>query len=442
MSNIYLVLFSILLNIESDYLFSFINSYALSVIVVLTILVSFLSFYILGFSPTSLPVLFLVSISVFLCGRYFYVVIGGDLDIFNISFFTYYSLVDADKLRLTSYILIMILFFTQGAIITKKDRYVSFDENYYHLGKKTENLIFLVGIVIASIYLFSSFSQLITSLSSGYLSLYSEQSQGFSGSNLNRTFFFVFLGLCFLFSLNRLKKIFIIVIFISALSSLISGQRGGAVTVFLFLVWVYGLENKISWFKSLIFMVIIFLVLQSLSLLSSREIETSSNILAVVKDFLYKQGISLMVFDASTKLDSYPMLPFFQSFIPGVSTISSFFVSLNSADVSYAGFLANHLNPTAYENGQGLGWSLPSYFYIWSSGNLLLYCIYSFLFGYIIGLFNARVKEYKFYLGLMACLTTSLLFLPRNQLSTVVPLAIYFYVIYIFIINVDIKLKN
>ncbi|WP_279636830.1 O-antigen polysaccharide polymerase Wzy [Pseudomonas aeruginosa] len=152
--------------------------------------------------------------------------------------------------------------------------------------------------------------------------------------------------------------------------------------------------------------------------------------LGFVSKFLYDQGISLMVFDVSTKVSDYPLVATIQNFVPGASRLASIFYDLRMQDVSYADYLAYHLDPVTYLGGLGLGWSLPGTFYIWSFEQVFLFSAFSACFGFLLKTLDNKTLSSSFFLGLAACLVSVIIILPRSQFSNVIPLAIYFCVFF------------
>lgn len=411
--------------------------YILSLYSCLTIVLSFCVIYVLGHKATSLFSLFLITYAVFLLGRFFYFLIGGDQEIFYISYFVYYTLNSEEALKVTLYVASVVPFMTAGWLLTTEKNKINYEFSDYEITNSAKFILWLFIFSSVSIILLKSASGLINVLSGGYHVLYQNQGESYQASGFSRTFFYCIIGLTFSFG-NRLQIKFIIFsLLILGVMLIVSGQRGGFVTILLFLLWVYGINNRVSWLSLLKYMAIFIVLLMTMSFISFRALDTEASVFNFLESTLYSQGFSMMVFDASTKVDEYPLLPLLQSFIPGASRIASLFIDMDSSMVSYGGYMASELNRGAYENGQGLGWTIPSSFYVWAQGNIFIYWNLAFLFGCVFGLLEKKSFKNKFYFGLVASLAINLFFLSRDQFSSIFPQIIYFSIFYVFFVSVN-----
>lgn len=407
----------------------------LSLVVFGIVFCIFLGLYFIKIKPASLTTLFFVSFSVFMFGRYFAKLMYFDADIFSLNFFYSYSLGQAEATQLTLYLTILIISIFLGVLIraaTTSALKFSLLDGFNDL--KNKNIWFFTCAILAFIsYVYTIIGNFLLALDYGYLSLYSAQAESYSGANFSKTFFYVMLGLSFAFNMKKEKKLLIFGVAIVGLLSLFSGQRSAFIVSLLLFLWIYGKKYDLGWIRVAIYMFAFFVVLITLGVFSARELDVNfqDGIINVFLKFIYDQGISLMVFDVSTKIDEYPLLATIQNFIPGASKIASFFYDVSSYEVHYANYLAYSLDSYAYLKGQGLGWSLPGTFYIWSQGNIVFLILLSIVFGYALRMLDDKSYSSRFFEGMIASIFASIILLPRGQFSNVIPGIIYFYVFYI-----------
>ncbi|HCF6816365.1 O-antigen polysaccharide polymerase Wzy family protein [Pseudomonas aeruginosa] len=416
---------------------SYVDELSIAFIVLALFVYIFLSFLSLGFKPTSLTVLFFVSTAVFIFGRFFSKILNPDVDIFAIDFFATYKLTPYDGVRLGFLSMIFLFSMYMGAVLGRDIKFKlgssgGVEEGGGHFSPMLRMVIFFLVVIICSINLYVEYRNYVISSSDGYLSLYSFQGEAYAGGKFFKSLFYIALGLSYSFCLEREKKIIILSLFVMGLLSLLAGQRGGFVISLFMLLWAYGINHKVSWFGVLAAFSLFFLSLVLFGSLSARSLAVNldSGWLGFVSKFLYDQGISLMVFDVSTKVSDYPLVATIQNFVPGASRLASIFYDLRMQDVSYADYLAYHLDPVTYLGGLGLGWSLPSTFYIWSFEQVFLFSAFSACFGFLLKTLDNKTLSSSFFLGLAACLVSVIIILPRSQFSNVIPLAIYFCVFF------------
>ncbi|ALS31795.1 hypothetical protein PTRA_a0437 [Pseudoalteromonas translucida KMM 520] len=374
--------------------------------------------------------LFLLSLSLFIGGRYIYNFLGGEENIFKISFFTFYTLETSEFNRLTVYVSSMFIYLLVGWSVLSKSKSDNKNKRDALLQGNNESLILFASIIISLLYLYSEFLLFINVISGGYLALYASQGGEFSFSLNPKTPFFILLALSLAFNVKKSRKVLLIALSISGLLGILMGQRGQFFTMVFFFVWYYSTLtnfNFTSILKSLLIAVPVSLVMMSLSF---RSFESSASIYESIIHFLYSNGISLMVFDASTKIDDYPLLPGVQSFVIGASKVLSLFQDFPSYTTSYSGYISWFYNSKAYFSGQGLGWSLPSSFYVWSSGNIYIYNIFFILFGMQIRFINNVYNRSPFWFGLSVCFIYNLFFVGRSQLSDIYPICTYYIIAY------------
>lgn len=389
--------------------------------------------------PGSLTSLFFISCFVFLFGRFIGHVFFGLDDIFSIGFFAHYTLNEHEASRLSlilSMFMLSILigvylrafFFCNWTIRPFVNLHVALPEGF----SLRRVVFFLFALSSSALYSYSALDSFITSRVFGYLALYSSQGELYSGSSFVRPYFFVMLGLSFAFGVKLEKKILLITLAFSSILFLLAGQRSVFVSTMFLFIWIYAFYRGLSWTKAVLFLLATFFSLMLLGTFSQRaSIAGQEGVYGFIANFFFIQGISMMVFDVSVRVSDYPLLAFFQSFIPGSSRIYSFFYEVRSYDIHYADYLAYTLDSEAFYRGQGLGWTLPGSFYIWSGGMLGIFSLFSVAFGYCLRLVDEISGKSRFWTGAVVCLLPTMILLPRSQFSFLIPLFIYYFIFYL-----------
>ena len=238
---------------------------------------------------------------------------------------------------------------------------------------------------------------------------------------------------------NKLKNFVLFTFLCLEFLGIIAGARGSFITYLLFLMWYFNSfgRKKINIaFLSLYMLAIVYFLSFIFSLITIREVGNSnSSFIETLAKFFYEQGITMMVFAESLKIENYPILPYFQNFIPGTSFIYSFLNGeLYSYENNFGYYLGYTLNPKMHEMGYGLGWSFYADMYRYSFGNILFYCLIISIFSIFLNnlILKANIKKYSRFILIVSA--TSLLFLPREVLSTFFPLIIYASLIYYLIV--------
>ena len=147
--------------------------------------------------------------------------------------------------------------------------------------------------------------------------------------------------------------------------------------------------------------------------------------------FISGQGITLMIFDASRLIEEYPILPYFNSLIPGVSSIYATLTgeTLHSYDVTFPAYMGYCFNTSLFYKGFGLGWSVLSDIYLYANRYSLIFIFLSFVFGFIFSRIELYAISSRFYKSLLFTLAFPLMMLPRSGLNTFCTLLVYFFVV-------------
>ncbi|GEM_PF-4832480 len=383
-------------------------------------------------SPTSLYALHFYAIALFVGGRFFANVLDSSLNPFAMEFFSTYSLSPDGIVRLMSYILCGITAMEIGFYLSKPwaERKASSNHGANVFFVK-ENYLRFSFFIIAPLVGFVLFQSYLAVSQYGYLGLYLSQTQG-AGSGLKSivtTLTFVFLGIALTFGNKKTKTYYVILYFVFATANLLYGVRGGFVTFALFALWVssdYGKRNLGVGRIFLGFLAIGIFIIYGMAFISGRgEVSEGAGIFEIVTKFLNDQGVTLMVFDLSTKIQDYPWTPYFQNILPGSAFIAGKITNVLPFETSFSSFLSYSNDYRAYSDGYGLGWSLFSDLYLYSGRFLPFFIVLCVIWGFSISKFEQVAHQNSFVKAVLISVAPAIIFLPRAGLNTVIPLALY-----------------
>ena len=393
----------------------------------------------------SLFVLFQLTFMLFIGGRFVSCLLGNINDVFQSTFFYGYIVSDKRKMEIFTYVILFVILscfgYCMGRINTKiKPCFLlSINENNFAYVLRLANTLFPLFCVYV---LYSTLEMLIAAFSGGgYLILYDTQTQDYSaGGKLIPNLMLALFSISFICGKKVLYTKYLLLYLVNSFMMLLIGTRAAIGALFLFLIWIYSLNHKVD-FKKLI--AISLLALISLLYLFTFSVRTSeidfvfswSNLFDIISDFFYKNGHSLMVFDASRLLDNYPIPGYIQTFIPGTSFVWSLLFGVSSPEeLSFTYYLCNELNPNLFSAGYGLGWSVMSDIYLFSfNGIYFLFAFITFLLGYFCGILENLSERYSFYRYILIYIFTTVLILPRALLATTLNMVLYG-IIYLYIL--------
>jgi hypothetical protein len=147
-------------------------------------------------------------------------------------------------------------------------------------------------------------------------------------------------------------------------------------------------------------------------------------------EFFYQQGVSLTTFTSSQEIQSYPILPYFVSFIPGIASLVSLVMPLSGEEASFSYYLACSLSPELFASGHGLGWTLLSDLYLYSGRTYTGFIILSVLFGAGCSLIEDKSRTSALASVIVAGVLMNFTFLPRAGLYTIIPLIVWILAVY------------
>jgi len=402
----------------------------------------------------SLYSLFFLTSVLFIGGRFVAIAMGyNSKPLFELDFFVYRILdhIQASKLF---YIVIIgfisleigyylsALFIRRKVKIYRKENDIFLRNNYFLLYS-----LMTVLFLLLSQKLFFAFKAV---LSGGYLALFQETQVSAFNSSFSGFLKILLLASSGIFLAQENKKIKSLFLFLMGLYffvDMLLGGRGGFVCYLIFLLWYmhdYGFK-QVNLVKLLTYILSILIFLSTIfGLVSLRSSENSNEgVYQRVLSLIYDQGVSLLVFNESMYIKDYPIIPFFQNFIPGFSFFYSKLIStLYPYDVSFSAFISYELNPQLYSMGYGLGWAFFADAYQYGGGNILFYSLFVILFSVFINYLQFNIFKNIYVKLITISLITSILFLPRSGLNTVFPLIPYVLILFLLIQYISNLLKK
>ncbi|HBC3369436.1 TPA: O-antigen polysaccharide polymerase Wzy [Vibrio vulnificus] len=381
-----------------------------------------------SYRKINIYVILMLTISVFLCGRFFaYILLLND-SVFRTTYMVYET-VTFEQLRATSLYLIIfisVLSFTWHQI----SRYNFNSQDACLKSTSRTDVIGLIILLSCLVYYAYDMYKLRGLIGGNFLELYSDQNVAEYNSNI-KVYFQLMLFMAFgLLSVSK-RKFLVKLSYISLISIsvfyLILGVRGLFFMIVILLVYVrYSRDGKGLKPKSIIILTVLvgFLIFLAQYVAATRagikfDLTSIKDILGL---FLASQGSTFLLFNiAVTSLESVPVDALLSLFIPAYGHVANIFDYVPLQDLSLAHHFSNKVNSDLYSQGMGLGWSVLGDLYYLSIGNYVLFAILSyFLCGFIVG-FEAFGKRNIYVRAIFYAIFTKIIMLPRSSLSSLFP---------------------
>ncbi len=395
----------------------------------------------------NLVFLFYLTFGLFIGGRFFAVLLGYSNSIWSPTFFYNYQVDIGRKIEIMHYVLgfinsyILGYYFCRHYTLLVKEPQLSCDTLL-----KINTILKWIFIPVAIYVIFQSIQTFVRATQIGYISLYLDQNQHGGHSNILISLLPVLLGLAVAYGDRRNRFFYLMLFVFQSLISLFIGARGSFGSVILVLLWLYSQYHHISLKKLAVCLCCMIGVLIALASLSIRGLEgnfSEFNIWDLGLSFIYDQGVTLMVFDASRLIDNYPILPYFQSFLPGFVRMFEFFSGTQAGtDATFAAHMCSTLNHQMYYEGYGLGWSLLCDFYLFSGRIFIIFILISIVWGYSLGTLIHGAEQSRLLKMICFAIIFQLLRLSRSGLNSVIPMIYYSLLIWgIIILSIQIYRK-
>ena len=385
---------------------------------------------------------YVLTYHLFIGGRFFSFFLNPSFEIFRSTYWFVYDLTDSDKTGLMNYVLGFLFFLVLGYLIcNRKDRGVKFELKLSPRGKyQVKKTLHALFYIIAPYILWTSIKGFLSVLSNGYganLLFDSEYDIGYVQKFAN-LLLIAFTGMAMAYGDKKLIILFFSLFIIKGVITVLGGSRGTLGAVIFMALWAYSIFKPINLKKLFIYggiASLILLLLFSISVRSKADDFSSLSLFDSISAFIYMNGISLMVFDASTKVSDYPILPYFQTFITGANFIYSLFTGthLESQDVTFQSYMCYKLSPELFNQGLGLGWTTNGDLYLFSGRIFIVYCFMSFLLGGIFCIIDQWSRKSRFFLYFAASMAPALFLMARGSLSALFPQIPYSYLFFLVV---------
>ncbi|NOI36285.1 O-antigen polysaccharide polymerase Wzy [Vibrio cyclitrophicus] len=386
--------------------------------------------------------LYIYTFYIFVLGSFFSAWVIG-MDIFQRDIFGFITV--ENKSRLMMFVLVFYFSCEAGYFYNNR----KFKISNYPLSKP----VLLRFTVFVIVFFFGStffliqinFNNIYTSLNSSYMHSFESGNTSKSGTPTELILYMinnVSLGIAAMISRDkpRLFKIVLYVFVLNSVMTILGGGRSMAISAIFVLLYIVNQKNDRFSIKNLMsFFIITFSVLLLLNYamtFTSRAAYTELTIYTYIAKFLYDQGSTLLVINASMNVDSYPVMPYLKTFFPFLPAISNLLTSIDyyPYEINFAHYLAWSIDSSLYSTGRGLGWSLLSDIYLYSLRNVIFFAMLSFLFGKAIKyLSNHSNVTY----GLLISIAPVFFTINRASISTLIPMVI----LYLLVFNL-LKIKN
>lgn len=432
------------------------NSHTYSMVFCSYYLFILYALWIIGNKRIQPYLLFYLTFGLFIGGRFWANVLGYDGDIWSPTIFYSYSVSHDCRVELLQQVIGFMCFSLVGYSLSKihsRKESHCFDFHLSRVSIESIRLILKRFYIFFLIYIiFTNVSKLLSSLDGGYLSLYAgkQSSKYVSGGSIIDALLSVFLGIAMGYGNMKCRRNYLILMVITSFFMIIIGARSHFGAMLLVLLWLYAQYHKVNLKQTLLLclgcMTSLLFIFFTMSLRTSSSDPQFIDSWNIFLTFIYDQGSSLMVFDVSKMIDSYPILPYFTRFLPGITGLISLLTgnSYYPYETSFADYMCYQLNPQLFLSGQGLGWSLLSDIYLFSFRSFFLFLILSMGWGFLIGKLEYWAEYSTFFKSYMYIIITGLLMVPRSSIAGIFPYIFYLFstlLIIVFFIQLF-QLKN
>ena len=318
-----------------------------------------------------------------------------------------------------------------------------------HVSKNKFFVIYLIGLLSLISVIFSTLDTVYLAINSGYMALYANQAESYTPP------FFLLVSTISIASMAVIYSVreqfrpiyfkFIFSIFIlSMLLSVLTGSRSSFISGILLIVWHFYKNKSISFIRYLAIsaagLILIYFLDTIAALSGARPHDANGSFLKTLSETFYNQGITLMVFNSSINVESYPVLGYLKTLFPGVQVLFSQFGVTERYDFDWSSFMTYHENSEAYAAGFGLGWSIFSDFYVLSFGFLPIFCLLVFLLGKFV--ITVNNTESQFRIGLLFICILSFFSIVRSSISPLIFTIIIYLIFSLYIRTLYFKRKS
>lgn len=388
--------------------------------------------------------LFYLTFGLFIGGRFFAVFFGYDEEsIWQPTFFYDYRVPLNRKIETLRYVYGFMASSILGYAWAKRKEAAPTAKWDIPLSERTQsNLNLFIKWcfpIFLTITIFISGKDLTRVLQGGYLALYMErQTDTYSvGANLLLALNSIFFGLAMGYGDKRTQKLYLFLFVIRALVEVAIGTRRSFGALILILLWIWAQRRNVPIWKIGVLLIGgagLLILVATFSIRALAPGSTMINYDQIAYSFIYSQGISLMVFDASRLIADYPVIGYFNNLIPGTNFIYSLFSgkTLYPQDIDFSNWMCYQLNPELFTSGAGLGWSILSDLYLYAGRMLLPFCILSSFWGIFLGKLENLSEHSRILKSWLFMVIVAIVIIPRSSLGSIFP-QLYYLLFFTFI---------
>ena len=390
---------------------------------------------------------YLIGFSFFIGGRFIGALLGGSFTdyVFTFDFGYYYHLSPSDQLKLFTIICLSLIATFWGYLSAGHKDSKFLERSQAQVLSMSTHIQFFEGltIILGMLYLWQIILSIQRVSALGYMTLYLDVTTEQARSELLvRALFESMVAVTYAIyrrtgKLSKLSCVVFLLFIVSNLLSILTGGRSHFITVILVVLMVV-FRNRRFTPKT-----VVFICLGALGLVTLTNHLTSMTRFTTVGpsplDGLVKtlngQGLTLMLFDLSTKVDplDYPINAIIRLFIPGWQMVASFFdPSLKQEDLYLSSFLMKKFSPNEYAMGYGYGWSVLSDFYVMSLGSKVVFLLLNFGLGRFLFRIEDGTGKSLFREGLFVVVSLSLFTLSRSSYTEMVMSMLVYCAVYLF----------
>ncbi len=411
---------------------------------------SLASIWKIGKRKVSMFFLFMLTVNLFLGGRFWAYLFDSSLDVFETTFFYSYTIDGKSRASDMIFLYSFIFFSTIGYKLgIKRNAKVRLEPKVSRaVERNIGRLLEIIFPIVLILVVYSSIGSVIENFKSGSYGFGDYNSDAVGGGYLRKfaqMSLSIFLSLSVVYCEKKWRNRYLMLYTFMSVCIVLGGSRASLGTLIFFLLWVYSIDHKVSLKKIALYGsigLVLFFVAFSFSVRAAQSgFSLDSNKLAL--GLLYEQGGSIAVFDLSTRVKDYPVLPYFQTIIVGSSLIYRLFTGavLYPKDISFSGHMCYSINPDRYMSGAGLGWTIMSDIYLFSGRNVFFFCLLSLLLAYSMAILDTWRRKSKFFLYVASAMLPGILMMPRGTLSAYFPMIFYVYIYFFIFVIISKRFK-
>lgn len=315
------------------------------------------------------------------------------------------------------------------------------------ISKKRISIIYVITFLSLLFVINALIDTIMLAITEGYMALYINQAESYQTPYGLLITTVSVAGMAVIYSVKRdIKPLLFNAIFaifiLTLLSSILTGSRSAFISSLLLIIWHFYKNKNMSILKYLVFSLFFILIIYSLDVIASisgaRPVDnTRVSFLQSIANSLYGQGTTLMIFNSSINVESYPLLGYVKTLLPGIQVLFPPFGINQRYEFDWSSYMTYHENRAAYNEGFGLGWSIFSDLYLLSFKFLPIFCLMVYFFGRFTLYVNSANSIFK--KGLLFICIISFFGLSRNSVSPLIFTIIVYMIFSLYLRSLKLK---